>query len=394
MMNIRKYYIKFISLFIFNKKNKENYLKKRLISGKEKIKNNFNLFVLNSFQDILYFKYATINRDLKEIFRKNNVFKEMQKSQFSNNNLFCYKNMSLKWGLAPKNTDIILNSQNKNDDILFVEDGFLRSGTTFAQQKIDKKYKQGISFIIDDLTCYYDCTRPSRLEMVLNSDFKLKDEEIIRAKNIIEKILNTNITKYNHQPIYTPSIGRKDVKKVLVVDQSYGDFSILKGGANDETFKIMLETAIKENPDADIIIKTHPDAICGKKKISYYSDVKIGENIFKITEPINPLSLIKYVDKVYVCSTQLGFEALMAGKGVHTFGIPFYSNYGLTIDYQKCTRRTKKRSLEELFFVSYIMFSIYYNPNTGEEIEIEEAIDLLLDIRKDYFKEFNVRNDG
>ena len=40
-------------------------------------------------------------------------------------------------------------------------------------------------------------------------------------------------------------------KKVLVIDQSYGDWSIIKGRGSKEIFELMLKKAIEENPDAD-----------------------------------------------------------------------------------------------------------------------------------------------
>ena len=102
----------------------------------------------------------------------------------------------------------------------------------------------------------------------------------------------------------------------------------------------MLEAAVKENPDADIIVKTHPDTKNGAK--GYYTELKSHDNIYLQTEPINPVSLIKYVDKVYVCSSQFGFEALMAGKEVHTFGMPFYAGWGLTVDAQNCENQMRR----------------------------------------------------
>lgn len=86
----------------------------------------------------------------------------------------------------------------------------------------------------------------------------------------------------------------------------------------------MLDAAIKENPDADILVKTHPDAMTGVRN-GYYDNLKEQGNIFRVTMPINPYALMEVVDKVYVCSTQFGFEALMAGKEVHVFGMPFYA---------------------------------------------------------------------
>lgn len=227
--------------------------------------------------------------------------------------------------------------------------------------------------------------------MLNDKNLIITDEQKQRAKICIDRILSTHLTKYNHQPIYTPNIGRQGVKKVLVIDQSYGDMSIAKGLADDNTFKNMFQAAIDENPNADIIIKTHPDTIAGAG--GYYKGLKAHDNIYTQTEAINPISLIKYVDKVYVCTTQFGFEALMCGKEVHVFGMPFYAGWGLTNDRQKCERRTNTRTLEEVFYIAYIMYSYYVNPDKQCRCEIEDAMDYLLKLREEYFTEFGVKNE-
>lgn len=165
--------------------------------------------------------------------------------------------------------------------------------------------------------------------------------------------------------------------------------SILKGLAGDSTFEKMLQAAIEENPDADIIVKTHPDTIAGRG--GYYTKLKQKGNIYLQTTPINPISLIEYCDKVYVCTTQFGFEALMCGKEVHTFGMPFYAGWELTIDSQKCARRTNKRTLEEVFYIAYIIYSYYVNPDKNCRCEIEEAMEYLLKLRKEYFCKKRIR---
>ncbi|MBO5948088.1 hypothetical protein J6Q66_04560 [bacterium] len=279
-------------------------------------------------------------------------------------------------------------AHKQNEKVYIIEDAFLRSifSYVYINQKPEKYYKS-IGFTIDDITHYIDCSRASRLERWLNDkDLIITDEQKQRARKCIDKILETHLSKYNNQPIFEPKIGREGAKKILVVDQSYGDWSITKGGGSEEVFKNMLQKAIDENPDADIIVKTHPDTMSGNRG-GYYTGLKQHDNIYPMTEPINPISLVKYCDKVYVCTTQLGFEALMCGKEVHVFGIPFYQGWGLTIDEQKCERRTNKRTLEEVFYIAYIMYSHYVNPNKKCRCEIEEAMDYLLKLRDEYFKE-------
>jgi capsular polysaccharide export protein len=301
-------------------------------------------------------------------------------------NCFSSDKVLLCWEIRPTqlNFSILQKGLRENKRIVYIGDSFLRSINTFADDKAKQRYQKGISFTIDDLTSYFDGTRMSRLEQMINDkNLVITDEQKERARKCIDRIVETHLTKYNHQPIFEPKIGREGVPKVLVVDQSYGDMSIAKGLGSDETFEQMLECAIKENPDADIIVKTHPDTMTGNRG-GYYTGLKQHDNIYTQTEPINPISLIKYVDKVYVCSTQFGFEALMCGKEVHVFGMPFYAGWGLTKDRQTCERRTNKRSLEEIFYLAYIVYSFYVNPNTQKECEIEEAMDYLLNLREEY----------
>ena len=315
----------------------------------------------------------------------------------SDNRFENLEDMYFCWEIRPipEAVKIINHALNVNKPVIYVGDSFLRSINTFADKQALPKYQKGISFTFDDLTSYFDATRPSRLEQMLNDkNLVLTNEQLLRARKCINKIVSNHLTKYNSQPIYEPEIGRKGVKKILVVDQSYNDMSILKGMANDKTFENMLDAAILENPDADIIVKTHPDIIAAKgRKKGYYSQLKAHGNIYLMTDAINPISLIKYCDKVYVCSTQLGFEALMCGKETHVFGMPFYAGWGLTKDRQKCSRRTNSRLLEEVFYIAYIMYSYYVNPKTQSRCEIEEAMDYLLELRDEYFTKYEIRKD-
>lgn len=288
-----------------------------------------------------------------------------------------------------ENAEIIASALKYGKKAYIIEDCFLRSIFSVAYKNIEPKYQKSIGFTIDDLTSYYDASYSTRLEQMLNDkNIVISDEQKMRAKKCIEKIISTHLSKYNNQPIFEPQIGRKGVKKVLVVDQSYGDMSISRGWGSEEAFRLMLEQARNENPDADIIVKTHPDTISGTRG-GYYTSLAQHDNIYPMTEPINPISLIKYCDKVYVCTTQLGFEALMCGKEVHVFGMPFYAGWGLTHDRQKCERRTNTRTLEEVFYIAYIMYSYYVNPDKKCRCEIEEAMDYLLKLREEYFKELS-----
>ncbi len=269
------------------------------------------------------------------------------------------------------------------------EDGFLRSADTWANKEADARYRQSCSITFDTRGFYFDATRQSTIEKMLNdSCLVISAEQCAESRRLIDRIVAAKLTKYNHQPLFIPEVGRPGRRKVLVVDQSYGDMAIAKGWGSDQTFADMLDDAKRENPDADILVKTHPDTMTGKRG-GYYTGVKEEGNVFRVTMPINPYSLMEVVDKVYVCSTQMGFEALMAGKEVHVYGMPFYAGWGLTIDKQKNPRRTNRRTLEEVFYIFYVLYTHWVDIENGTPCTIDKAIDNLIALRDEYRRRRN-----
>ncbi len=307
---------------------------------------------------------------------------------------FSYADCYCIWGTQAYDglLETLLKAELANRPLLICEGGFISCIENAVGKHSLSRYHQTLSFLMDDLAPYYDARRRTRLEDMLNDPgLVIGEPERRRAEQVINRILEHHVTKYNNQPIFTPQLGRADRQKVLVVDQSFGDMSILKGGASDATFTEMLDSAIRENPEADIIVKTHPDTIAGAR--GYYTQLTASEQIYPYTEPINPISLIKAVDKVYVCSSQLGFEAVLAGKEVHVFGMPFYAGWGVTYDRQREARRTQKRSVLEIFYITYILYTHYVSFRTHRACEIEEAIDNILELREQYFQKRGIRNE-
>lgn len=419
---IRNIYYEYKNSFNENKLRQE-FLNSRIQEIENHIyeyKNNLNYFV-NRFNEINTFIYApyiakcinynklNFKLSIYEFFNSIVMYSHIATKNSDSYCLqFLFRNFLWFNDFYPKLNSLIIhglgiwyqNARNieiaiENNIPLFIEeDGFIRSIYTWTSNNIPQKYRNSISFTFSNLPHFF-ADEITTLEYMLNNEkLKLDNKQIERAKYLIDKIIKNKISKYNHQPIYKPEIG-KNKNKVLVIDQSYGDMSISYGWANEDTFKNMLEVAIKENYNADIIIKTHPDALVknSERAKCYYSNEDIKENVYLMAEEINPISLLEIVDKVYVCTSQLGFEALMMGKEVHVFGMPFYAGYGLTIDYQKCERRTNRRTLEEIFYITYINYSYYVNPEKEERCEIEDAIDYLIKLRREYFLEFNIRCD-
>ncbi len=253
---------------------------------------------------------------------------------------------------------------------LSLEDGFIRS------VGLGRAGNASISLVTDASGIYYDASKPSDLENILNGSDKIFNENLIeQAKKAISLILKYHISKYNGQPFAPATLFDSQQKHVLIVDQVAGDASVTHGGAGFSLEK-MVTAAKSENPGARIVVKLHPETVEGFRKGLFSKFEKDADLVF-ITENYNPLSVLKNIDKVYVVTSQLGFEALLLNIPVTCFGMPFYAGWGLTDDRASCARRTKVRTLEEVFAAAYILYSRYVNPVSGKRCDIFEAIDYI-----------------
>ena len=284
----------------------------------------------------------------------------------------------LQWGLKenPEKLSQTVQARALGKQILIVEDGFVRS------VGIGLSGEPGLSVLLDDTTAYYDATTPSRLERLLEAGPRLSAAEKLRARSAIDKIVASRVSKYNHAPDIQIQVGSAERPKVLLVDQRFEDQSVLCGGADETTFERMLADALREKPSHDILIKQHPDAITGGKS-SYFSDERLAvfratsDRIHTVAFDINPFALFDLVDEVYVATSGMGFEALLAGKTVHCYGTPFYSGWGLTQDRLPIERRTRARTIEDVFHFTYIDSSRYYHPGRAARVEVEELVDYI-----------------
>jgi capsular polysaccharide export protein len=300
-----------------------------------------------------------------------------------------YKRIHLKWPWSGKGFDTVLGwgfkgtaqkarnfAAKKGIPYLALEDGFVRSVAPGCLGE------SPLSLVLDDQGIYYDAHSPSRLETILEEGGWETPDLLARAQRLLNQIVKEKISKYNHASFLDQALPGSRKEKVLLVDQTFGDSSIVCGMADETTFEQMLTAALEENPEADIIIKTHPDVIAGKKR-GYLCDLKHSSSrIHILAEDLNPLSVLEKADRIYVVTSQMGFEALLLGKPVECFGMPFYAGWGLTRDRQSCPRRTKKRTVEELFAAAYILYPRYLNPQTGQPGSLENVIEHLLRQRR------------
>lgn len=275
----------------------------------------------------------------------------------------------LAWGRKPSARQAEHHAARLGLPVRWIEDGFLRSFLPGPQHA-------PLSLLVDDEGVHYDATRPCALESRLKSaDDVLAHgaaEQVARARALIQA---HGLSKYNHAPSLRrwqavrghTALRRGDRHRILLVDQTAGDLSIAFGGAHERHFAAMLYAALSEHPDATVYIKTHPEVSAGRKRGHYAQrrDKRLDdERVVLLRDAIEPQSLLREMDEVFVVSSTLGFEALLAGKPVTCFGLPWYAGWGLTQDRQRIARRTRRRTLDELFAAAYLHGARYLNPQT------------------------------
>lgn len=290
-----------------------------------------------------------------------------------------YKNITKEdvfvgWGRKKSGLKAVELAKKYNIKFLLLEDGFLRS------LNLGVENSPSFSIVKDDVGIYYDATAPSKLENILNT-YEFSSEELEQAKKAIELIKKEKLSKYNNNLCVPKELFSANEERVLIITQVANDASLKFGLADNFSTQDIINEAIKENPNAKIYIKIHPDVLSSKKQ-SDFNAQDLPSKCVVIKENYNPIELLSHFKKVYTKTSGMGFEALMLKQECVCYGMPFYAGWGLTQDKQACKRRLKKRSLEEVFCAAYILYSEYFNPYLNQKSDIFDTIYTLAKYKK------------
>lgn len=267
------------------------------------------------------------------------------------------------WGNSPTAHRGEAVATRRGLPVVRVEDAFIRSIHP------GRLGEPPLGLMIDPIGVHYDGTRPSHLEQILARD-PLDDSALLaRATAGMARLRALDISKYNHHHAPAPKAGY-----VLVVDQTRGDAALM--GADVGTFRAMLAAAIDAHPTARILIKTHPETALGLRS-GHFGPSDAGGNIALLADAVSPWAAVEGAIAVYTVSSQLGFEAILAGHRPHVFGHPFYAGWGLTHDATPHPRRNRRLTRTQLFAAAMILAPRWYDPFRDRLCSFEEAIDML-----------------
>ena len=258
--------------------------------------------------------------------------------------------------------------------LLRVEDGFIRS------IGLGSDYETPYSLVTDSEGIYYDPAGPSDLEGILNriaSDPAAYAWELARARRLRHFIVSRGITKYNLpvKPVRLAAPAGKRV--VLVIGQTDGDASVVRGRGVVQTNTELLQVVRQKRTEAYVVYLEHPDVADGNRPGRIDSTVLKACTDVVLTG-MAAVALLGSVDEVHVLTSLTGFEALLRGIPVVTYGRPFYAGWGLTEDALAFPRRMSGLSLEGLVAGTLILYSTYWDWFSGQFCRPEDVCERIL----------------
>lgn len=249
--------------------------------------------------------------------------------------------------------------------LIRLEDGFLRSVGLGIQ------FSQPLSWVADEQGLYFDATVPSALETLLNQhplDMPWQQQ----ARSLIELLVSNQISKYNTGVLQWQR-PETDKQLILVVGQVESDASIALGASDIKTNLALLQKVRSTQPNAFIIYKPHPDVIAGARAAGKDEQLAAQYCDLVLTD-IHIAAVIAQVDAVHVMTSLAGFEALLRGKPVYCYGLPFYAGWGLTTDYCRSERRQRRLMLTQLVAATLLIYPLYISKHSGYYCTTEQTL--------------------
>lgn len=251
-----------------------------------------------------------------------------------------------------------------------VEDGFIRS------RGLGSNFLPPCSVVLDWSGQYVDPSAPSDLERLL-AETEFPPALLDRARRLIARLIDEGVTKYGSISAALPARrGTTGQRVLLVPGQVADDLSVRLAGCGMDNAALLTAVRAAE-PDAFIVYKPHPDVIAGHRPgVIDFATARFANEIVNAG---NMHDLVSSVDAVHTITSLAGFEALLRGREVVTYGQPFYAGWGLTTDRNPVLRRQRRLSIEALVAGALLLFPHYVDPVTGMPCPAEVVLDRMAD---------------
>jgi capsular polysaccharide export protein len=249
---------------------------------------------------------------------------------------------------------------------LRAEDGFLRS------VGLGLRHVPPVSLAIAPGPLHFDATRANSFDATVAAA-RFPPALLDRAAALRAQIVGLGLTKYNlGGGDRLPDPGGR--LAVLVPGQVASDASIRLGARAVRSDADLLAAARARFPEAFLLYKPHPDTLAGLRQ---GADPGAAARLADATVArADMAACLGWADRVATITSLTGFEALLRGKAVTSFGRPFYAGWGLTDDADP-PPRDRRLTLDELVAAALILHARYVDPATGLPCPPEIAVTAL-----------------
>jgi capsular polysaccharide export protein len=270
------------------------------------------------------------------------------------------------WGMRDR-ADVRDLAARFGTPIWRMEDGFLRS------VGLGSDFNVPASLVLDRSGIYFDPNGPSDLENLLQSQ-AFAAEELERASGLRATIVARALSKYNFAG-RREQLTRPAAQRVILVPGQVEDDASIRLGCRDIRDNLSLLREVRQNnPDAFVMFKPHPDLLAGNRAQGQVDLDRLRALCDRLIldEPLP--ACLAIADEVHTMTSLVGFEALLRGLVVHTYGSPFYAGWGLTRDRHRVERRTRTLALDELVAGVLIRYPLYMSRRRWQLTTPEEVI--------------------
>lgn len=250
------------------------------------------------------------------------------------------------------------------------EDGFLRSVALGCE------LARPISLSFDEAGLYADPRTASELLAAIARP--LEPAQQLNARRFLRLHRDLRLAKYvgttRPEGVHWRTAERlaaRDAPVLLVCGQVADDISMRASECPFPSFERLVQHLRALNPRAFIVFRPHPDVVKG---------LRPGEMEVTSADWCDAQSatraLVELASQVHVVNSLSGFEALMAGAHVVTWGRGWYAGWGLTEDRVQ-PMRSRPASLLQLVHAAYLERPRYFDHHCRQFVTAPVAAELL-----------------
>ena len=286
----------------------------------------------------------------------------------------------LMWGSKAPSSFINALSKRLHIPIIYFEPIFtppsLKSYHPGQGYKLNKAYSTNLPVggIIDIAHRYYNTPHSSRTVAILNNhDF---DQEIQnRGSTAIDLLIKSQILS---ELIPQPETPHTHHDCILILGQREHEMSLNKG--TGFSFNSLVRTAAREHPNKSIVYFPAEELI-GLNENEPNHPIHVSHLCTVKTSYEDLYHYLNDTTTVYVHSHFFGFDFLIRGAKIITYGAPFYAGWGLSEDRTLNKPRKRQLKVSELVAGVFFIAARYYDPESKKNVPFEDMIQKIIEMQ-------------